>query len=611
MNKISESLVSFTNALEAEQSVAVNRNGSWRAEGFFMRTFRKVFKMEDSRIASVCHAFNRTLDDLEKIPPQFNAGTTQLTVDHQEMFDRFVQASRAVSKYSLSSRDVRVKSELRMMDQKITSLRYRLMTYDQDEIVEINEYTPMFDRMLDSAREWKKGVKLFEGADLTELDEEKLEEVCRYPEFVNQLEGDPKLRELFFKWIIRYNNPVRQFVEYPERCQRISQVYLAQRVGRFAGEHFKIQTREKEPGIDEKVLTLPFELLSEKGDLEVKDVSILDESKVLTLRGGYQASLDKIFAVFNRKEKNQGDFEFFGDQGIINWNSHYHAWKNAEGGYKGIDYLKERWWEQLPVFEVISKEELEERYELDVEEGNWVGVAKSTAESLDLDVDRSHGYLEVAIPIGNDEYQILDFGKFAEKYPDKALDYVTFLANTFRSHLEYPDSNEFFSQRQHAAAPFELTPEKGRELMVEIQRTLIRSEEGNLIFQFAYENCAWWPQHVFKKILGEDCPNFFYEKALNAKPSHPLLGSMFRGIRKAPKVLQKPLLNAVETLLVPWRGVYVIKRGRLEKKTLAKTPFGKDQKMWHPGALHQRIKSGTIKGVVYFGHQLEKIHVNR
>lgn len=606
MTKISESLESFTNALETKKPVTIDRKGNWHVEGIFMRTFRKIFKLENSRIASVCHAFNRCLDDLEKIPPHFNAGTTDLTVDHKEMFDRFIQTSRALSDYSIKSRNVKVKRELTLMDQKMTAVRYRIWLDDPREI-----NFESLDRITGLAEEWKKGVKLFEGVDLTDSDREKLEEVCEYPEFVEHLENNPKLRDLFFKWIIRYNNPVKQFVEYPERCQRMSQVYLAQRVGRFAGEHFKILVREKEPGIDEKVLTLPFELLSENGDLEVKDVSVLNESKVVTLREGYQTTLEKMFAAFSRKEKAPEDFEFFGDQGIINWNSHYHSWRNAEGEYKGIDYLKERWWEQLPVFEVISKDELEERYDLEIEDGNWMGVVKSTSESLELDVDRSHGYLEVAIPMGNDEYQILDFGKFAEKYPEHSLDYVSFLANTYRSHLEYPDSNEFYSQRQHAAAPFELTPEKGRELMVEIQRTLIRSEEGNLIFQFAYENCAWWPQHVFKKILGDNCPDFFYEKSLNAKPSNPILGKIFSGIRKAPKVLHKPLLRAVEIILIPWRGVYVIKRGRLVKKTLAKTPFGKVQKMWNPSALHQRIKSGTIKGVVYFGHQLEKIHVNR
>lgn len=599
MPHIQQHLPLFIEALESNQPINCTKSGKWRPENLLGRIVRRLEIVDNARLLKMTQAFCSALDDLERKPVLF--GLNKSMIDAQRLtFLSYLKAADALKKVLLDNESEAIKLQLQLLAYRVVGLKYRMESinggldrqFDQD----------VFNRVLHLAGQWKYTHPLSRNGMLTQRDISKIIDACAYPEFAKLLFEDQNLQDFFFSWCIRENNGISQFVEFPATTARLKRVYLTSRISRYGGKLFALEKRPviDQPSLREKIISLPFYIKN-----KVEYVSILDENRIVELRGDMHLTIAQIFKMFSQKKWRISDVELLGSQGITNWHSLELGWWNASTKrYEGIDLSKKDWWEELPVFEEISKEEVQRRYDVTLDAGDWLAVVKSVRQTTDLDFDGQHGYLEVIIPTAEGRYNVYPFGKSPPQFPTKKWEKLFFLVSTKVGKIRYPDENALYSHCQTASHPIVMKEEQARKLMAVIRNDIIKCREGETIYQFGYENCAGWVETTMHAVLGDDNEkrNYYKIKILESEPSNFLLKKLFNLFRRAPNRYQPHLLAGLDRVLGSSRGITVKEDGKPVFKSMRLHPKRNQQIIFHPGYLHKQIENGSLKGNLVLGH---------
>lgn len=561
----------------------------------FQRVIQNFFSPEKNRLIPLGQACNHLLDQVEKTATLFSADESK-TQDQKKYYLTCLKTAKTVISILSPSRSDKVKAQLESLQQRVAALQYRIEAVNGG--LDRTPVDPqLVDRLCEMAMKWKTNHALIKNNALSAREVKKLQESSTYPQFAEVMLGSPSLQDTFFSWVLRDNNGVSQFVEYPGTCARIKSAYLACRIGRLGGTMFPIKKIETNGGeVQEKVVCLPFYINN-----KIEYISILNESKKVVLKGGWEMTIGRALNIFAKKNKEIGDLEFFGSTGITVWNCHeLGSWNPFTHSYDRIDLAKDKWWKQLDVLEEISKEELERRSGEVLNSDEWIAFAKSTRSTEDMDLDGRHGYLEVAVPTDKGTYAIYPFGNFAVVFPNSLWEFVLFIANTLRGTVSYPDENFFYSHRQQASSPLRLSADQGLFLMKILQKELIKARFGHMIFQFGGENCAFWVQNVLNK-LDKKIHNFFRLDFIESTPLNPVLGKVFDLFRIVPCFLRPCAIKTVDTLLGSFRGIEVFENQKRVYKTHRDSHVRNDFVIYQPGYLHKQIETGDIKGSISTG----------
>jgi len=623
MTLIKTSYSKLSDALKSNQSVTINAKGEWHVDGWFIRFVRWLFDLKQGHLKKISGVFSSLLDQIERETLFFNADS----ITHAKQLRR-ISGHLKVAKSLTKAMEQNITSpsckEVALLKRKIIALRYRIETSNGGkDRLEPNEIDlEVRDQLLEMAEQWKGNQKFFSNNNhqLHPLDLKKIEEVCRYPLFVNLLMSDERLKHDFFGWTLKNCNGVQAFVEYPSICKKIKSIFLAGRIGRFAYENVlsikKTNIFANEPNSStQKVIRLPF---------EGKKISILNENAYVCLRRNHCVTIKTIFHDMSLRNKQPGKFEFMGSKGLCNWRSDMMAYWNPETQKWTMTNLESpHWWRRLPPFEKISRETLMKRYNLDeISSDRWVLAVLAARQSIDYNIENCHGYSEVLIPDGKGFWSVYPFGKFAKEWPNDCFDYLSVIANTTKADYIYPDPNIFYSAfRQQAAVPFVVTKEEGLRYMNDhVRKNIRKGREGNLVFMLGYENCAFSPQNDAETVLGKKCeggrvPNLFLSPFFDSGLSGPLL-SYYKLLKHAPRFISAPLQRLTEMVLGSWRSIKVLDdEGKIVRKSLSSSPFRKgirlecDGRMktvynhiFHPSHLHRQIIQNTISdGVIWSG----------
>ncbi len=605
MPNIENSFTEFNLAIKQGKSVVLKETGVWYCEGAYSRIIRRIFRLEDQRVALVAKVFNKTLDKLEKIPVKFNAGNGSAAPEQTQKFQQYIETAKTIAEMLESHKKNRnCRLEKRFLDQKKVAMQYRIESINGglDTLASPELQAPIQDL----ARKWKnsKEQSFFNDKELTPSDLHKIAQTCAYPDFAKLIVADKYLQDAFFKWTLRENNDVRPFVEFPATYTRLKTAYMAGRIGRCGAHLLSVDKIVCADGKEEKQIRLTF---------EGKKISILDESQEVTLKGNYKLTVKKIIDVFKSKNDEIGNLEYFPELGVTNWNAHELGWWNPEKkDFERIDLTKDDWWKDLPIFERATREQVEKRYSsskfpFKLEPNQWAAAAKSSRETPTLDFDRSHGYFEFCVPQSDGTYLIFNFGKFAANFPKNFFEKILFLTATAKGKFSYPDENLFYSHRQHASVPFAFSKEKGLELMKIVKEELLKARNGSVVFQFAWENCAYWPQTLLETLLGKEkdggrVPDLYHMDLLKAEPSNGFLRKMVNLINKTPKSWRPKLMTGVHTILGSWRKYHYIENGQRKWKSLAATDFPKCLQHYQPSLTHKNIEAGKLQGVLNYAH---------
>lgn len=420
-----------------------------------------------------------------------------------------------------------------------------------------------------AALEWKQTQEHISHAKLTIFELDQIHSVAEYTEFANLVLESNSLRNTLFEWALRDENEIAPFVEFPHTTELLIESNLSHRIGRMGAKGLKISSR--------KTLTLL---------IEGREENILDLNRIITFKGDLKLSVRKIFEIFKNKKYEGGILEYM-QEGIINY-SPLEIAEYVDGEIKPIDVNKKAWWKLLPVFETITKEEAIDRYNVLPENNQWITAATSTRASLNLDFNNTHAFLEIAIPVDDNHYQIFDFGKFAARFPKTVFETLKMFCENAIATIAYPDENVYYTFRERAYHAFVISNDEGERLMDSIRNDINTSRKKNVVYQVETENCAAWVESKLSNIIGNwNMPHLFWMPLLETEPNG-LVKLIFKFIKILPRSIQVPVLSAIHVPLGAFQETLVQEEGKWVKKSLQSHSFFDHGNIYLPALLNKK-----------------------
>jgi len=572
MDNLNYSFDSFAQAVKRGAALELEEDGRWQVSTSPIAWIGAYMPGRAARQLKLIRSFTAYLDRLEAHPIEQNrsAGSSFDYTGCLLAAEALVNSSALYSSYH-------VKEALILLKQRFLALQYRLEPknggFDREA-----PSTSLVQKIVIAAQEWKKSEAIFWHLILSEKEIELAADLARYPLFANLALSDYRLQKDLFRWLFRDRLPLEVYIQYPRLKDRLSRSLMTGRISRIGGHILKIEVIG---GV--KVVTLPF---------EGRPVSLLSDSTVVHLKQGYSLTIGEVFKIFSQKRIEVGTLEFFSD-GIENWNWHRLASFDPDKKcYVEIDLERQNWWEAFPLLEEISLEEAKACYGSYLDGVLWNFSIRASRHFRNLNFDRSHAYLEVAIPKGNGRYAIYPFGKFATRFPRNDWDALTSFSIVTPAAIAYPDENVFFSHRQHVGFSYEATPDEGRKIMAVIKEDILKARRSQLVFQIESENCGKWIHTLLASNLGrEKVPNLFRLHLLETEPTG-FVKWVFNTVRLMPESWHQTLIGWIHLVFGAWKGVWLEnEQGERIKLTLQQTEFWGDTVVYLPAMLHYHYES--------------------
>lgn len=581
---LSETILEFIQALLKGQPVML-RDGSWTVEGSLRHFFRKLLGGEENFYIHLASQMEAEIDKISRHPILFSEDPSKLT--GIESYDEYLLAADILDKKLIKFSSEKSRKARNQLLFKTISCKYRIE--ESNGGVDASPVQqPLVNVLKKMLYNWKNRNDLITDKTISKRDLRQLQEASQFPEFVLLVLKDSDIREAFMQWVFRDGNQARLFIEYPQLQQKLVDCNLNGRIGRISEDDLKIMKvpiDDSTTEVMEKIVTLPFEGVEH---------NILDEDHEVTFKGNYKLKIGEVFDVFKNKKYEVGELEYFA-QGITNWNCHkWGYWDDEKKTYQIIDLSHHLWWHQLPILEIITQDEALRRYEQRLDGTAWCVAASATRGTASLDFENTHAFLEIAIPWGDGRYAIFDFGKFARKYPSSFFEGLSMFCHNLHATVSYPDENIFYSHRQQMYHAYEVTPEKGRELMEHLKQDMITSQENNFVYQIESDNCAKWVhQHLENTVGKENIPNLFRMHLLDTEPIGPV-SFIFSFIKTLPEFMQTPLMTFFHLPLGASKQTWIIEKGKYICKSLTRHEFWVTGEVYLPALLHKQKEEGII-----------------
>lgn len=551
---------SVTKALRGKFAFTVSPEGNFALDGAFKSFFKKIFVSENKQMIRLGHALMKALEDIESHSEQ-----TQLT-PYAECIDLIINNLNQIS--SQESKDLILSLECERV-----ALKARLSSKNQVSLPLCNKLKPIISA-------WKKNEKSLETSVLDTHDILQIQTTSLYPEFVELITKNRALFEAFAIFVFRDRVKAEIFIEYPHLAKKLFESNLTGRIGRVNGN---IQIK----WIDGKrIVTLPF---------EGKDINILDENQVVELKSHYTLTVKECFEIFKNKTFEVGNLEYLAG-GVTNWNVHKWAvWNGLKRVHEPINLSHQNWWWLLPTFEIASRMEVENRYGIGLGVNNWCVSASATSLTKTLDYENTHAFMEIAIPLGNGSYNILDFGKFATVFPSSFLDALSMFCHNLHATVAFPDENIYYLHRARAYQSFLITEEQGRELMNHIKRDMFKGMEMNFVYQIESDNCAKWVNELLVSILGQEkVPEMFKIHLLETEPTS-FVSYIFKAIKLLPSHWQTDVMTFFHLPMGAWKETWIYEQGRRVCKSLTNHEFWETGIVFLPALLLKLKEAGLLE----------------
>lgn len=562
MFHLEHTFLEFIEALEASKSLSLNKEGFWCLNsGMFQGLKTKLFPTR--QLKKVTEACIDNFKRIERVPLDLKS---YQEVEHLSylMLARYLE------------RKLRIHPEFKDLLKELMRHRvgfeYRFGLKNGGASRLLMGYVE-FRLLIEMASQWKKKQSYFRLDFLTQHDEDHLKLASQYPLFVDLILEFPDLRNQFFNWIIRDNNPADVFIEFPAIADLIIHSDLSYRLGRI-GDLLRLEKIG-----NERHVTIKF---------EGKRESVLNLNKIIEFCGGYRLTVKEVFAIFAKKFYQVGNLEVF-KEGIINWNTFRMGhWDESLHDYVVIDFVQDLWWKHLPLFETLSKPDAENRYEISIDGNQWVVAAHATRRYINLSYERTHALLEVAIPDGDGGYRIFDFGKYGVRFPKNYLEGLKMFTETMRATVMYPDENVYYSFRQHGYYPLLISEEQGKQLMYLIREEIMNCFAGRRVYQIESENCAKWTYEIIEKVVGKGTlPNLYRMPLLDCEPGGAIQ-KLFTLIKKLPRRLHAYVITRLHYPIGAWRGIWIKSPHEYIWKSLSNHEFFDSAEVYLPALVIQK-----------------------
>jgi hypothetical protein len=474
-------------------------------------------------LKSICKLISE-FDDFERLPSEQEVGQ-----DLIYKADYYLK-SQIVSDLHNAAR------EIERLQARKTSLIYRL---ELDHLLEFRgSPEDLHHEMNKFLVDWIYQSKGFNCDTFDHDPEKKIIEVCeRFPVYARLLLKDRILRNRFFQWAIRDNNPIAPIVYFPSLAEQLIRCNLAQRIGYNKGADLLIRKSYSSEGHAIRTLHIP---------VEGSQVNIGNQEKKVTLKDGTELTLGQLLEIFRKKRHGSNDIEFFPGVGITYWPS-YEPWKvldldNTEywkdgpqlkilnlrearklygktvPGMKMIETvvpfekIVERdgaYWFDDDLFLLNEVEIIDEiggfarirmRERIPVDGNNFIYVIRATKEK-DMSAMKTHGFGDILIPLKSGRYSLFTLGKYPREYPDGVMSLIANFANVVTGSLQVVDDNIFYNHRNHTRECIGLKTEQGKIFLEIIRILLMLARDNKMGFEFQTEGCCKMVQVDILKML--------------------------------------------------------------------------------------------------------------
>lgn len=537
--------------------------------------FILLFSSKAKKIQKRAARLESALDAFEGSPLLF-AGQGCMTDPTQAL--ELLEKATALIEEGQAAKDETVVKPLKSLKRKSVALMYRMEKRPPAVSIKV------CNRLRGKVSLWKSAEKSIECPDLDSKDIMAIQTTSSYPYFAEQLLQDD---ELFNEWAIftiRDKVDPAVLIEFPALAKKLVDCNLSSRIGRLGGL-LKIEYKPIFHTVEQKIVTLPF---------EGKPVNILEQNAQVDLSSNYSLTVGEAFEVFRNKNYRVGNLEYLSG-GITNWNVHkWGRWNPLRCDYDLINFSHPEWWWLLPNFEVIERREVEERYEVELKEGQWCAAATATSLSKTLDYENTHAFLEIAIPLGDGRYNILDFGKFATVFPSSFFEAVSMFCHNLHATVSFPDENIFYLHRARAYQPFVMDETKGKHLMDLIRKDMVRGMEKNFVYQIESDNCAKWVHDLLTHVLGESqVPEMFKIHLLDTEPTS-FVAHIFSAIKLLPEKWQTAVMTFFHIPMGAFKTTWIFEKGKLVAKSLTKHEFWDSGIVYLPALLLKLKEMGLL-----------------
>lgn len=558
----------------------------YRPRCLLMRFWRWITGIDRREVIAITKQFNKAMDALEAsgIAMAAKNGAKQ---DQGINFLHYLAYAKDLKRRLKQKAGSAAAQQSSLLKRRIVALKYRLEANNGGFNACRTADEVLLAKIEAVALNWKKNsLGHSDRPELTVRDRQQLCEAARHRQFVKILLKDKELQGEFNRWVLSQRLPTEVFIQYATADKALP-LAMRDRIGRVCNDALRVETTAK----GKKQLTMAFVEKSEEGTRRIVRHKVLKKQRTVPLTPHWQPTIGEIFAQIGGEDKRKQHVDLF-NEGIENWSPALFARRDGRAASAPIDCRRSGWWEELPVFKTMTREEVEREYGAQTQNGqNWLLSARSNFQREQLEFDKNHSYVEMIIPQSDGKYHVYPFGRFSAKEPKKAMEKVNFAFNSVEGHILYPDHTACYSDRKNYGCTLALPEKVGREVMSKIGERIESSLAGELPFQLVNENCAKFVQEIVdfatQSVMSGKKIELFKANFLDSQPTG-VAGALFR----LPHCVKNFALRTFGSLMFrPDRSCQLGGKSYCVKNS----PFWRDWTISHPTQLYKKLQRGELQ----------------
>jgi hypothetical protein len=378
-------------------------------------------------------------------------------------------------------------SRYRTIDEFIDELKDSIPLLNTCCQTDFQEGSPEISAFLSKSENIRHIRAIFNKWKKFECTQAKLHRCCCYQEFISAARNNRALLDMCFQSVFKSmpdecTNAIDLFIQAPQIQEKLRKTFLDKRIREVANNGLRFG--QYTPDYQGKPLK-SVQLLID-GECQ----SITDEKDVVRLAQNVSKTVSEVFEELEAQNARFINIEYLQEKGLTAF----------DGRLLNCNLDKEEWWKDLPVIRRLTREQIEDIYDVDFKEGYALFALRASRTTPDLNGDGNHGWADLLVPLADGTFNCLSLGKFSNWFPVTFMETFTHVFHTHEANVTIVDPNSFMSSRDRISVALPpINENQFKEIMQDLRNELLLSRKGDLIFQAQGDNCASWIRHFVQR----------------------------------------------------------------------------------------------------------------
>ncbi len=452
--------------------------------------------------------------------------------------------------------------KINKLDMSIYALHYRnTMQSEIEKTVPDKHSVKYFKKTL---RLWKE--RSHKTKKLESNEKEIIHRLCSYPHFVEILKKDKTIKNEFFTFVFKRMYRICPhacdiFIQFPKLHRRLSRSCIDNRLLRLPTQKLELVEQTKEQD-DKTILSKSCQMM-----FHGKVVSIHKPRKRIWFSDDESRTVGEIFKGLKNENLSIPEVDL-----------HHTGFELCLQSKPSFNCTSDRWWENIKELETTTRSEFQEKFSDYQFEKNFSYLVINTSFPHQTDqqdderhqVQWTHAYLQVYIPISEDVFKVLSIGLYGEFFPKNLILSALYTYRTIKGVLTIPDPCEYRVDRSCMSFPIPCSESKFEKLMNVLGTYLQKVKDGALIYQPQGYNCSSFLQDVLEETFSEiQLPKIFEASLDELSVGFPanLLTSDLMSL-PIDFQIKNTMRVAIGVLFGAWIGIEVTENGEPQDKRL-------------------------------------------